>query len=188
MAMSLAGEIIDPLNGRSDIEARLLRECSDQSFLQDPIRIFRALRFETHGWKMTPECEALIQQQEWETSLAAITIERFSKEMLKSLQSKYPCIFFRRMVEFNVGKTFLPELFRMTEIPAGPTTYHPEGDLFTHSLEVLHRMSEMSPDLIPRFCALFHDLGKLATLPDLYPKQNSTSTQGSHGSHPSAPG
>jgi tRNA nucleotidyltransferase (CCA-adding enzyme) len=99
--------------------------------------------------------------------------------MIKALQEKSPAIFFRRMVKFNVGRTFLPELFLMTEIPAGPATHHPEGDLFTHSIEVLQRMADMSPEMVPRFCALFHDLGKFATPPDQYPRHISHDEAGS---------
>jgi tRNA nucleotidyltransferase (CCA-adding enzyme) len=92
--------------------------------------------------------------------------------MLKALARKVPERFFQRMIEFNVGAEFLPELFRMPQVPAGPLQHHPEGDLFTHSVQVLQRVSALSKDPLSRFCALFHDLGKLATDPALYPKHH----------------
>jgi len=60
----------------------------------------------------------------------------------------------------------------MPLIPAGPLEHHPEGDLFTHSIQVLQRVAAMTGDPLPRFCALFHDLGKLATDPARYPSHH----------------
>jgi tRNA nucleotidyltransferase (CCA-adding enzyme) len=99
-------------------------------------------------------------------------VERFSSEMLKALSARTPERFFEQMIEFNVGALFLPELFRMADIPAGPLEHHPEGDLFTHSIQVMQRVAVQSGDPLTRFCALFHDLGKLATDPALYPKHH----------------
>jgi len=104
--------------------------------------------------------------------LAAMPTERFSAEMLKALPLKTPERFFQLMIEFGVGAEFLPEIFRMALIPAGPLQHHPEGDLLTHSIQVLQRTAANSLDPLARFCALFHDLGKLATDPALYPKHH----------------
>lgn len=172
MAMSLAGELIDPLGGMDDIRKRQLRACTPLSFRDDPIRIFRAFRFETEGWRLTPETAALIREDGWDEALSRIPVERFSREMLKALEKGEPERFFIRMAEFAVGAALLPELFRMPRIPAGPVEHHPEGDLFTHSIQVLQRVAAQTPDATARFCAMFHDIGKLATEPALYPKHH----------------
>jgi tRNA nucleotidyltransferase (CCA-adding enzyme) len=172
IALDMRGEIIDPLNGRYDLERHLLRVCSSDSFSNDPLRIFRALRFEADGWRMTTDTEALIHSFDWAELLLNIPVERFSREMLKVLEYSEPERFFQRMLELNVGKVFLPELFRMPSIPAGPLIHHPEGDLFTHSCQVLQRVSMKSTEPLARFCALFHDIGKLATDPAHYPKHH----------------
>ena len=172
MAMDLAGEHIDPLGGEAGLKAGILRTCSNQSFTGDPLRIFRAFRFEVDGWRMTPETKLLIRTRDWSDAFSAMPVERFSNEMLKALARKTPERFFERMIEFNVGMEFLPELFRMPHIPAGPLEHHPEGDLFTHSVQVLQRVASVSTDPLARFCAFFHDLGKLATDPALYPKHH----------------
>lgn len=172
LAMDLDGNVLDPLNGRDDLERGILRSCSSLTFSADPLRIFRAFRFETDGWRMTGDTEALIRRQGWEDSFRAIPVERFSREMLKALSAPEPERFFRRMLEFGVGEGYLPELFRMPGIPAGPWHYHPEGDLLTHSLQVLQRMAQRTDDPLARFCALFHDIGKLSTTPELYPKHH----------------
>lgn len=172
ITMRLSGELHDPLNGRDDLDSGLLRACSESAFRDDPLRIFRAFRFEADGWRMSPETEALIRQDDWTLALRAIPVERFSREMLKALAAREPERFFQRMKDFNVGKQWLPELFRMPGIPAGPPEYHPEGDLYTHSAEVLQRAAVNSGDPLARFCAFFHDIGKLATDPSIYPKHH----------------
>jgi len=172
LAMTLGGELLDPLQGQQDLEQRLLRACSPRSFTHDPLRIFRALRFEADGWRMAAGTEELIREQAWSTPLATIPVERFTREILKALEAPEPERFFQRMLELEVGEGWLPEIFRMPHIPAGPPVHHPEGDLFTHSTQVLQRVRERTTDPLARFCALFHDIGKLATVPADYPKHH----------------
>lgn len=172
IAMDLFGKITDPLGGRKELEQSLLQACSGDAFNSDPLRIFRALRFEANGWRMTAGTEALIRCREWSKPLDDIPVERFAREMLKALESRDPERFFQRMLELGVGENFLPELFRMPQIPAGPPVHHPEGDLFTHCCQVLQRVATESTDPLTRFCAFFHDIGKLASDPAHYPKHH----------------
>lgn len=172
MAMSLNGALIDPLGGKDDLEQRLLRPCSPKSISDDPLRIFRALRFECDGWRLDSEAEAFLSGRGWSDAFAAIPVERFSQEMLKALDKPDPARFFRRMLEFQVGRNYLPEIFEMAQVIAGPPLHHPEGDLFTHSMQVLERMAFMTSDVNGRFCALFHDLGKLYTPKEQHPKHH----------------
>ncbi|HEY3308936.1 MAG TPA: HD domain-containing protein [Desulfuromonadaceae bacterium] len=178
MAMSLDGHMFDPLDGQGDLDKKLLRACSPLSFRDDPLRIFRAFRFEADGWRMTAETGKLIREQDWSEELDRIPVERFSREMLKALGSPEPQRFFQLMLEFKVGRSYLPELFRMPFIPAGPLQHHPEGDLFTHSIQVLERLATQADQPLARFCAFFHDLGKLATDPTLFPKHHGHDEQG----------
>ncbi len=172
MAFSLNGQLHDPLNGRSDLDKRQLAVCSDNCFNDDPLRIFRALRFEADGWRLSRHSESLITAQDWSVPLAGIPVERFSRELLKALTGEDPTRFFSRLLQLTIGCHWLTELFAMPQVPAGPTEHHPEGDLFSHSLHVLQRMTKLSPDPLARFCALFHDLGKLKTDPMAYPQHH----------------
>jgi tRNA nucleotidyltransferase (CCA-adding enzyme) len=101
-----------------------------------------------------------------------LPVERFSREMVKALGGSEPCRFFELLVFMDIGRHWLAELFCMPQIPAGPLQHHPEGDLLTHSLQVLQRAAEVSDDPLTRFCAFFHDIGKLATDPAHYPKHH----------------
>lgn len=169
LAMTLDGEVADLFGGIQDLDQKRLCACSPVSFLDDPIRIFRAFRFESEEWRMTPETARMITDAPWEQHFTNIPVERFSREMIKALGKGDPERFFRSMVEKNVGSTYLPELFEMKSVPAGPIDKHPEGDLLTHSLQVMQRTVAATVDPLARFCALFHDLGKLTTDPALYP-------------------
>ena len=177
IAMTLDGTIIDPLSGSDDLASRL-RACSSETFSNDPLRIFRAFRFECSGWLMTAETEELIRQQDWASRFSTMPIERFRDEMLKALAGTTPERFFELMIGFSAGAEFLPELFRIPAIPAGPLEHHPEGDLLTHSVQVLQRVAVITDDPLARFCAFFHDLGKLDTDPALYPKHHGHDTAG----------
>ena len=179
MAMTLGGRVIDPLGGRSDMAGKRLRACGPDAFRNDPVRIFRAFRFEAEGWRLAPETEQLLREEEWSGRMATIPMERFSSEMLKALEKNEPSRFFQDMVKFDVGYSFLPELFLMAQVPAGPVEHHPEGDLLTHSLQVLERVTAMTGSPVARFCAMFHDLGKLATDSMLFPRHHGHEEAGS---------
>lgn len=170
LAMTLAGDIIDPLGGRADLEHRRLAPCSHRTFIDDPLRVFRAFRFAADGWRMTPACEELLRERNRDQELTSVPVERFSREMLKALEAPEPERFFQLMLEMDAGQGYLPELFRMPHVPAGPLEHHPEGDLFSHSIQVLQRTAGQSRDPLTRFCAFFHDIGKLGTDPSLYPR------------------
>ena len=172
MAVSLDGQVHDPLGGRDDLQQRRLVACSPSCFDDDPLRLFRAFRFEADGWLLTKESTALIASHDWSMQLASLPVERFSRELLKALAAINPVRFFERMLQFRLGQHWLPELFSMPQVPAGPPEHHPEGDLLSHSLQVLQRAADQTPDPLARFCALFHDLGKLQTPPDQYPRHH----------------
>lgn len=172
MLMTLDKEVIDPLDGQADLKKLTLNPCSSKTFLSDPIRIFRAFRFESEGFHLSKEADTLIRSRGWEEELERMPVERFSREMLKALQGALPGRFFLNMLATGVGAGFLQELFRMPQIPAGPVQHHPEGDLLTHSMQVLERVSAVTGSEFDRFCAFFHDIGKLSTSPSYYPKHH----------------
>jgi len=169
MALSMSGELLDPCLGQNDLYLRRLQACSSDVFHDDPLRLVRALRFAADGWQISTETADLLVNTAARSALGVVPVERFSREMIKALATPDPPQFFSRMLTTSVGECFLPELFRMPQIPAGPREKHPEDDLLTHSLQVLQRVTLLSADPLVRFCALFHDLGKLATAPAAYP-------------------
>ncbi len=95
LAMTLEGEVVDLFGGIQDLDQKRLRACSPVSFLDDPIRIFRAFRFESEEWRMTPETARMITDVTWEQHFTNIPVERFSREMIKALGKGDPERFFR---------------------------------------------------------------------------------------------
>ena len=172
LALTLDARLIDPLTGQQDLGRGALVPCSARSFVEDPLRVVRAFRFESQGWRLTAESEGLIAARQWDDALQDIPVERFSRELQKALAAGDPARFFQRLVRYNVGRHWLPELFQMPQVPAGPLNYHPEGDLLTHTLQVLQRVAVRSGDPLARFCAFCHDLGKLSTAPSRYPQHH----------------
>jgi tRNA nucleotidyltransferase (CCA-adding enzyme) len=172
LALTLSGILVDPLQGEGDLHSRQLRVCSPHSFSDDPLRLLRAFRFEADGFALTEESKALIAGRDWNDALGRIPAERVGRELLKALAAAKPQRFFIRMAEFHIGTKWLAPLFRMASIPAGPVAYHPEGDLLSHSLQVMDRVAAVTESPLARFCALFHDLGKLATDPQYHPKHH----------------
>lgn len=170
VGMSLDGFITDPLGGVQDIHQRLLSPCGPTSLSHDPLRIFRAFRFASEGWEIGTELEAMISSGYWDEALGKIPVERFTREMIKALGGSSPELFFACMLNFGVGRCYLPELFMMQEIPAGPSAYHGDDTLLSHSLATLQRMAVMNGDTIARLAAFFHDIGKLSTSPELLPR------------------
>lgn len=172
MTMGLDGTLFDPLNGQADLADGQLRPCCEDSLSDDPIRVFRAFRFAADGWQLTKQLEHQLSNSDWEESFSQIPVDRFSRELVKGLSGKQPELYFQLMVKHRIGRQYMPELFQMEQIPAGPLQYHPEGDLFTHSIQVLQRVAVQSNDPLARFCGFFHDLGKLSTDPEQYPKHH----------------
>lgn len=172
LALDLCGQLHDPLGGAGALNSRCLIPCSTRTFTDDPTRLFRAFRFAADRWELAPQTIALIKERDWNERLQSLPIERFSAEMIKAFAKETPSIFFTLMLQFDVGRSLLPELFRMEQIPAGPLEHHPEGDLLTHNCQVLAAMVAQTDLPMARFCAFFHDLGKLATDPALFPRHH----------------
>jgi tRNA nucleotidyltransferase (CCA-adding enzyme) len=172
MALGLDGKLADPCGGAADLRAGVLRVCRDDCFAADPLRTLRAWRFAAEGYLPDAACLTLLRDPAWPAMIALLPVERCSRELLKALEAPAPERFFAGMVESGLAAGWLPELPRMREIPAGPLDKHPEGDLLTHALQALTRVAGHTNDPLARFCALFHDLGKLATAPELLPRHH----------------
>lgn len=148
-------ELIDPLGGQRDLEKRLLRVNRENSFCEDALRILRgiqiAVRFDLAIEQRTRE---LMRRDK--DLIASVSVERVREELTKlMLLAEKPSRGFMIMHEDSLLQALLPEL----EITYGEiqNEYHPD-DVFTHSL----RSCDYAPkDLVLRWSALFHDVGKV---------------------------
>lgn len=158
----LTGEIADPLDGRRDLAARLLRHASPR-FVEDPLRVLRVMQFAARfDFAVAPETVLLSRT----IDLAELPRERIEEEWKKLLlQGRLPS---RGLAFLHAcgALRFFPELEPLVGCPQHPD-WHPEGDVWVHTLHALdHFASERvgdASDWIVGLALLCHDLGKPAT-------------------------
>lgn len=171
MAMDADGTLIDPLNGRSDLENGILRATSD-AFGEDPLRILRTARFAARfGYAVetgtAQVCAALGRSDEFRN----LTRERVGVELMKTLETDHPERFFEFLQVIDILDVHFPEIAALVG-QTQPAEHHPEGDAFVHTMLVLRQAVIESADPVIRFAALVHDLGKGITPKDLLPKHH----------------
>ncbi len=162
----LTNEIIDPFNGRADIQNKILRAVSRETFGEDSLRVLRAAqfaaRFEFAIEKETVEiCRAI--------DLTDLPRERIWGEMEKLLLgARRPSIGLQWLYDLGVVKQLFPEMQALVGVPQ-QYEWHPEGDVDIHTLLTVDRARELIDDLAyPKqvtvmLAALCHDFGKPAT-------------------------
>ena len=130
----------------------------DQTFIDDPLRILRVVRFHTKlGFKISDETFNAMKRNV--DRLSIITVERINTELCKILMSKYARQGIELINEIGAMKYVIPELEQC--IGLGQNSYH-FGDVWVHTMAVLENHCNLfEPDLICRLAALLHDIGKI---------------------------
>jgi tRNA nucleotidyltransferase (CCA-adding enzyme) len=162
----LTGEHIDPFGGRKDLERRLLRVVDPATFADDSLRVLRALQLAAR-FALAPDGQTLAICQR--IPLDDLPSERIWGECEKLLlQADRPSIGFALARAIGVTATLLPEMHALIDCPQEPE-WHPEGDVWIHTLMVIDQARQSNGDLDrPRLAsvmlgAVCHDLGKPAT-------------------------
>ena len=174
------GNIIDPYDGRGDIEARKLRHVS-AAFVEDPVRVLRvarfAARFHELGFTLAPETRDLIHQMGQSGELAALVAERVWSELSRALDEDSPAIFFATLRECEVLVLLFPEIDALYGVPQ-TESYHPEIDTGIHVMMALQKSDELGHDNETRFAVLMHDLGKATTPAAILPSHHGHEARG----------
>ena len=172
MAEDALGQLIDPYNGRRDLEAHLLRHVSG-AFVEDPLRVLRVARFAARfshlGFRVAPETMELMGTIAESGELAFLTPERVWREMEIALGEPSPDTFIETLRECGALGKLLPEVNALFGVPQR-ADYHPEVDTGIHILMCLKIATSLSEETEVRFAVLMHDLGKGVTPPDILPK------------------
>jgi tRNA nucleotidyltransferase (CCA-adding enzyme) len=159
------GNIIDPYDGRKDIDARKLRHVS-AAFIEDPVRVLRvarfAARFHQLGFTLVPETRELIRQMGQSGELNALVAERVWSELSRALDEDDPAVFFSTLRDCEVLALLFPEIDALYGIPQN-AKYHPEIDTGVHVMMALQTSAALGYDNQTRFAVLMHDLGKATT-------------------------
>lgn len=106
--------------------------------------------------------------REIKEELNTLSAERVFMELKKALEAEKPSIFFNVLKEVDVLDIHFKEIFDLIGA-IQPVKYHPEGDSYNHSMLALDNSAKLTNDLIIRFSALVHDLGKGTTPKEMYP-------------------
>ncbi len=156
------GEIFDPLNGRADLEQRIIRTplAPEVTFFDDPLRIMRAIRFATQ-LNFIIEEQTFAALSKMRDRLKIISQERITEELTKILNTAQPSIGFKLMSDSGVLETILPEINALKGIEQREDYHH--KDVFNHSIKVIDNVAQVSDKLPLRFVALVHDIGKPKT-------------------------
>lgn len=165
MARDGDGALIDPFNGRADIEARQLRHVSD-AFGEDPVRVLRAAKFAARfaalGFVVADETRHLMAAMVANGEVAELAPDRVWKETQAALLNNNPQVYFQVLRDCNALAVVFPEIDALFGIPQ-PPRWHPEIDCGVHTLMVVEQAAALSTELDVRFAALVHDLGKAKT-------------------------
>ena len=182
MAMSQDGTIVDPYNGKKDLENRLLRHVSS-AFIEDPLRVLRvarfAARYHNDGFTIAPETLSLMTEISQSGELSSLSAERIWQEMQRALSEgepsandQHPEVFFQVLHQCHALKTIWPELDALWGVP-NPPLWHPEICSAIHTMMVLEQAVLLTPNnknkTAIRFAALCHDLGKSLTISEQWP-------------------
>ena len=171
------GALIDPFNGRKDLEEKIIRHVSD-AFVEDPLRVLRVARFAAQfNFPIAEETRSLLKEISATNELQTLAPERIWVETEKALQTAQPRRYFEVLRECNALAVLFPEIDRLFGVPQ-PERYHPEIDCGVHTLMVLEQATGLTTDTEVRFAALVHDLGKATTPQEIWPSHHGHGERG----------
>ena len=156
----LSGELVDPFGGREDVLNKKIRAVS-KHFTDDPVRALRAARqaaqFNFEICASTVEAMKLCGEE-----LSHEPTERIFDELETALKTDKPSVFFRSLEQADLLEIIFPEIAQLRG-KTQPTYFHPEGDAYEHTLQIVDDVAKINSKPMVRFAALMHDIGKGTT-------------------------
>ncbi|MCZ6752099.1 MAG: CCA tRNA nucleotidyltransferase [Acidobacteria bacterium] len=156
------GEVLDFVEGRKDLERRMVRAIGnpERRFEEDRLRMLRAARFAAClGYEIDPETFAAMKRLS--PKIAGVSAERARDELLRILCGGRARRGFELLDEAGLLQKLLPEITAMQGVEQ-PPQYHPEGDVWIHTMLMLESLEQdCSPTLA--MGVLLHDVGKPST-------------------------
>ncbi len=158
----ITNEVLDFVGGRADLKAGIVRAIGDPSrrFAEDKLRMLRAARFAAR-FEYTIEPVTFAAIQEFAPQIHQVSQERVREELTKMLTEGRARRAFLLLDESGLLREVLPEISRMKGVEQ-PPQFHPEGDVFVHTLLLLDKLPAGSSKTLA-WGALLHDVGKPAT-------------------------
>jgi len=158
----VSGEVLDFVGGRRDLEAGVVRTVGDPElrFAEDKLRMLRAVRFAAR-FEYAIEEQTLAAIQRLAHEIQVVSSERVRDELTKMLTEGHARRALLLLDESGLLKEVLPEIAAMKGVQQ-PPEFHPEGDVFVHTLLLLENLPRPCPPTLA-WGALLHDVGKPAT-------------------------
>jgi poly(A) polymerase len=158
----LTHEVLDYVGGREDLKAGNIRTIGDPElrFAEDKLRMLRAVRFAAR-FDYAIESKTFHAIRKLASQLAQVSRERVRDELSKMLTEGMGCRAFLLLDETRLLHHILPEIEAMKGVEQ-PPQFHPEGDVFVHTLLLLDKLPHPCPITLA-WGALLHDVGKPAT-------------------------
>ena len=180
MALDTKGGLIDPYNGKQDLDDRILRHVSD-AFMEDPVRVLRVAKFMARlspmGFRVADETRELMSSMVINGEVDNLVAERVWQEMQAAMLSENPRAFFETLADAGALEVILPEVDALFGVPQ-PEKWHPEIDSGEHTMLVLDQACLLSASLNTRMAALCHDLGKATTPSSEWPSHRGHEERG----------
>ena len=157
-----SGEVLDFVGGRDDLKAGIIRAIGDpeRRFAEDKLRMLRAVRFAARfGYTIEPATMAAIRKLA--PQIHQISCERVREELTKMLIEGRARRAFELLDESGLLREVLPEISAMKGVEQ-PPQFHPEGDVFVHTLLLLEKLPAGASKTLA-WGALLHDVGKPPT-------------------------
>ncbi len=171
MADPLTGEVLDPFGGKNDLEQGVLRAVDKTTFVEDPLRVYRALQFAAR-FDLAPDIHTreLLRDMTMRGDLDELPKERITEEIRKLLlKAEKPSIGFELARDIGLIAKDYPELDLLPDTPQEPE-WHPEGDVWIHTMmvidqaaRIIRRARTQIMPLAVMLGSLCHDLGKPPT-------------------------
>ncbi len=160
LAATPTGEVIDLVGGLEDLRAGILRTIGDphRRFAEDHLRMLRAVRFACQlGFALEEGTKAAICAQA--SKILGISWERIRDELVRILRTPRSAQGIAMLAELGLLPLLLGEVAELQGVPQ-PEEYHPEGDVFSHTLLALRVADGLWDDPLLKLSLLFHDVGK----------------------------
>ncbi len=156
------GNVLDFVGGQADIKARIVRAIGEPElrFVEDKLRMLRAVRFAARfDYSIEPRTFAAIRKLA--SQIEQVSKERVRDELSRMLTEGAARRAFELLDETGLLREVLPEVARMKGVQQ-PAQFHPEGDVWTHTLLMIEKLPAGAPRTLA-WGVLLHDVGKPPT-------------------------